>query len=129
MGGGGSFIETALFTETIVYQSPVGGGQVGHEGRAAGAVAGCPTNPKCLAVPTSEIVRLVPPSGLVLKHGVFDARGSTGVVAAACTVCQREIGQISGGVRRDRGTTGSVSTVKDGWRFQPPWWAAQRGRA
>ena len=73
-----------------------------------------------------EIVRLVLPTGLVLKYGVFDARGSTGVVAAACTVCQREIGQISGGVRRDRGTTGSVSTVKDGWRFQPPWWAAQR---
>ena len=40
-----------------------------------------PTKTKSLAVPASEIVRLVLS---VLKYGVFDARGvSTGVVAAA----------------------------------------------
>ena len=30
---------------------------------------------KSLAVPASQIVRLVLPTGLVLKYGVFDARG------------------------------------------------------
>ena len=75
----------------LFYQSPVGRGQVGHVGRAAGAVAGCPTNPKCLAVPASEIVRLVLPSGLVLKHGVFDARGVHRCGCAAHTVLPKGI--------------------------------------
>jgi len=44
-----------------------------------------------LAVPASEIVRLVLPTGLVLKTGCSMRGVSTGVVAAAYTVCQREI--------------------------------------
>ena len=51
-----------------------------------------------LAVPASEIVRLVLPTGLVLKTGCSMRGVSTGVVAAAYTVCQREIVVRSRGV-------------------------------
>ena len=108
-----------MMSETIVHPSPVDGGQVGqvgHEARAAGAIAARPNKNKVLG-------------GARERDRGCSMRGvSTGVVAAAYTVCQREImGRSRGGLKRERGTTGSVSTVQSGWRCQPPgWWAAQR---
>ena len=65
-----------------------------------------------LAVPASEIVRLVPPSGLVLNCGVLEARG---------------VHRLSPFYRIHRAT--SQRGVFDPWQypvFWPPWLAPPR---
>ena len=77
-----------------------------------------PTKTKSLAVPASQIVRLVLPTGLVLKYGVFDARGvhRCGCRRSHC-VPEGNYSQIPGG-------GGEEGSGDDRVRFDGKGWVA-----